>query len=139
MRSRHTHQTSWAQDVVDGKLDAPARPGQPGHNFPAPLTAAELRAIYGRNRTPEVRALLWEIARLRTRLRRADQLRSCIVREDPIARQLLPHVLEALRRELEGEPCLQQDEPGGRHAMIDEEIFSVGRSVGGAERTRRGK
>lgn len=29
--------------------------------YPEPLSAVQLRAMYRRNRTPEVRALLWEI------------------------------------------------------------------------------
>lgn len=43
-------------DYVAGQRDDP--------RYPASLSAAELRALYRRNRSPEVRKLLWEIARL---------------------------------------------------------------------------
>lgn len=56
-------------DYLTGQRDDP--------RFPAPLSAAELRARDRRNRSPEVLALLWEIARLQSIVRRADQMLSC--------------------------------------------------------------
>jgi len=81
--------------------------------------------MYARNPSPEVRALLWEVARLRRRLRRADQLR---------VRSAGPHDGDQASAGHPGgdwagfalEPCLQQDEPGGWHADVDEELFRGG-------------
>lgn len=73
------------------------------------MSAIELRALYRRNRSPEVRAL-WEIARLHTIVRRADQLLSCFPASagtsTATARDI---VIGALRRELDGEPCLAEE------------------------------
>lgn len=83
------------------------RPAPAGDGFAAPLTAADLRTMYARNRSPEVRALLWEIARLHTRLRRAVQLASCFPLYGGSATSpSLAIILEAVRRELAEEPCL---------------------------------
>lgn len=72
--------------------------------YPAPLSAAELRAFYRRNHSPEVRALLWEIARLQTIVRRADQLLSCFpASAGASTATALDIVIGALRRELKGE------------------------------------
>lgn len=68
-------------------------------------------ALYQRNRSPEVRALLWDIARLHNIVRRADQLLSCLP-----ASTALDIVISALRRELDGEPCLEE---GLRRAQND--------------------
>lgn len=125
-RSKHADQSAWAREAADGKGPGQPDPGQAKRRFPKPLTAAELRALYARNPSPEVRALLWEVARLRTRLRRADQLRACLVQGDHITTKHMPAVLEAMTKEFGLEPCLQQDEPGGRHAGVDEELFSIG-------------
>lgn len=52
---------------------------RPGTNprarpFPRAMTEAELRAAYERNPSPEVRRLLWEIARLHALARRAKEV-----------------------------------------------------------------
>lgn len=70
--------------------------------FRPPLTAAELRDIGLRRDAADIVALLWEIKRLRSIVLRAHQY------------QLTVHggaggsalVLNALRRELEGEPAI---------------------------------
>lgn len=93
--------------------------------YPTPLTAADLRALYARNRSPEVRALLWEVARLRARILRASQLLECVIQGDHLTAKKQPTVVAAMHREFQLEPCLWQDEPGGRHADIDLDIFSV--------------
>lgn len=86
--------------------------------YPEPLSAAQLRAMYRRNRTPEVRALLWEIARLQTIVRRADQLLACFpASAGTSTATALEIVLGALRRELAGEPCLEEE----RHRRAEEE------------------
>jgi len=86
--------------------------------YPAPLSAIELRELYRRNRSPEVRALLWEIARLHNIVRRADQLLSCFpASAGTSTATALDIVIGALRRELEGEPCLAE---GRRRREEDE-------------------
>ncbi|QBP10093.1 hypothetical protein [Cupriavidus metallidurans] len=78
--------------------------------YPEPLSAVQLRAMYRRNRTPEVRALLWEIARLQAIVRRADQLLACFpASAGTSTATALEIVLGALRRELVGEPCLEEE------------------------------
>lgn len=69
------------------------------------LTAAELRSVYERNPCPEVRQLLWEIHRLRLLVLRAHQLQDTMGRAQPPATQL---IVDILRRELEGEPCIEE-------------------------------
>jgi hypothetical protein len=77
--------------------------------------------MYRRNRTPEVRALLWEIARLQTIVRRADQLLACFpASAGTSTASALEIVLGALRRELAGEPCLEED----RRRRAEEECQS---------------
>ena len=81
----------------------PRRQMAPRHH--APLSAAELRAMYRRNRSPEIRALLWEIVRLHNIVRRADQLLACFPASACTSTtSALEIVLGALRRKLEGEP-----------------------------------
>jgi hypothetical protein len=73
-------------------------------NFRPPLTAAELREIGLRRDPADILRLLWEIKRLRAIVLRAHQY------------QLTVHggaggstlVLNALRRELEGEPVIAE-------------------------------
>lgn len=78
--------------------------------YPAPLSAAEMRALYRRNRSAEVRALLWEVARLHCIVRRADQLLSCFpASAGTSTATALDIVIGALRRELKGEPCLEEE------------------------------
>lgn len=66
-----------------------------------------MKAMYQRNRTPEVRDLLWEIARLQVIVRRAAQLSACFPMYDSHANSSAFHIiLNALRRELQDEPCV---------------------------------
>lgn len=89
-------------DYLAGQRDDP--------RYPAPLSAIQLRALYRRNRSPEVRALLWEIARLHTLVRRADQLLSCFpASAGTSTATALDIVIGALRSELKGEPCLEEE------------------------------
>ncbi|WP_454731515.1 MULTISPECIES: hypothetical protein [Cupriavidus] len=118
MHSRGNNRV-WAQAVLDGKMNE-QEPKRPTKAFRKPLTAAELRAMLKSNPSPEVHALLWEVARLRAHVRRGSQLYSCVVQNDPITRRLLPHIIDAMERELKGEPCLLQDEPGGMPVELDD-------------------
>jgi hypothetical protein len=96
----------WAKAIAAGEVEAsPAR-----QRFRAPLTSVEMRAMYLRNRTPEVRALLWEVARLHAIVRRANQLAACFPLYDNQTTASSFHIiLEALRRELALEPCIHRD------------------------------
>ena len=67
------------------------------------LSAVQLREIRERSDSPDVRLLLWEIRRLRALVIRANQLVRCL---DSGAGALL--VRDVLGRELEGEPCLEE-------------------------------
>lgn len=68
------------------------------------MTREDLAAIQARSLTPDTRALLWEIARLRALVLRADQLQHCLgnIGGGPGI------VLEVLRAELKGEPCVEE-------------------------------
>jgi hypothetical protein len=71
--------------------------------FKEPLTRVELRAIQDRNpNSADVKALLWEIARLRSVILHADQLQRLV--------DSLPgpqgQVLESMREKLLVEPCV---------------------------------
>lgn len=73
--------------------------------FKPALTRAQLKEIQDRNLTSaDVRALLWEIARLRALVSRADQLQRSLgtLAGGPAI------VLSALRNELKGEPCIEE-------------------------------
>lgn len=74
--------------------------------FKQPLTRADLAAIQARSQTPDARALLWEIARLRALVLRANQLQLSLGALAGGPRI----VLDALRAELEGEPCIAERE-----------------------------
>jgi hypothetical protein len=68
------------------------------------LTRSDLHEIGQRSNSPDVRALLWEIHRLRAIVLRADQLQRAL---GPMGgSQGL--VLDSLRAELEGEPCVEE-------------------------------
>jgi len=70
-----------------------------------PLTAAELRRIYDENPTPAVRALLWEIHRLRLTLIHVNDVRRCF-RSQPTS---VPTPLwDLLLKRLDAEPCLRE-------------------------------
>lgn len=72
--------------------------------FKDPLTKASLQEIQERNPDPDVRTLLWEVARLRSMLLYADQLQRMLT--------TLPGpqgaILETLRDKLKDEPCLKE-------------------------------
>lgn len=73
--------------------------------FKPPLTKDQLREIQDRNLdAPDVRALLWEVARLRSLILRADQLQRSLgsLGGGPAI------VLAAFRNELKDEPCIQE-------------------------------
>lgn len=98
----------WAKAIAAGDVEPPA----PRQRFRPPLTAGEMRAMYQINRTPEVRALLWEVARLQAIVRRANQLAACFPLYDNHTTASSFHIiLEALRRELSLEPCIRRDGP----------------------------
>ncbi|MBN3815098.1 hypothetical protein G3N57_00065 [Paraburkholderia sp. Se-20369] len=69
-----------------------------------PLTAAELRRIYDDNPTPAVRALLWEIHRLRLTLIHVNDVRRCF-HSQPTS---VPTPLwDLFLKRLGAEPCLR--------------------------------
>lgn len=70
-----------------------------------PLTKADLQEIQGRNlQSADVRALLWEIKRLRGTVSYADQLQRVL--GDLGGAQGM--ILQALRAKLEDEPCVKE-------------------------------
>jgi hypothetical protein len=71
--------------------------------FRDPLGRVELEAIKARRDAADVQALLWEIARLRSLVLRADQLQRSL---NEVGLGGAAIVLRALRAELEGEPCV---------------------------------
>lgn len=82
--------------------------------FPPALTKAELRALFERCPTPEVKRLLWEIARLQALAQRAQdvadmlsptQLDQLLVIEIPLETAIAPY-LHALRTALKREACV---------------------------------
>ncbi|MGJ9420483.1 hypothetical protein ACHAC9_22405 [Massilia sp. CMS3.1] len=72
--------------------------------FKDPLTKAALQEIQDRAADPDVRALLWEVARLRSLVLYADQLQRMLT--------TLPGpqgaILDALREKLRDEPCVKE-------------------------------
>ncbi|SPK73037.1 protein of unknown function [Cupriavidus taiwanensis] len=104
-----------------------------------PLPIAEMRAMYQRNRTPEVRALLWEIARLQRTVRRAAQFADCFRLYDSMMSSSAGHIiLAALRRELGEETCLVLGAIGAGEAAGEEIFDNVDTAIGrGARRRHR--
>ncbi|MCY1328661.1 hypothetical protein D9M69_142290 [compost metagenome] len=93
--------------------------------------------MYQHNRTPEVRALLWEIARLQRTVRRAAQFAACFPLYDSLMTSSACHIiLAALRRELAEEPCLLADAPGGRKPMAEDIFDNVDTAAGRVGRRR---
>ncbi|CAG9184362.1 hypothetical protein CURE108131_25235 [Cupriavidus respiraculi] len=114
---RNEHQWAKQASTDDAHQDATARA------FPPPLTREQLRAMYRRNSTPEVRDLLWEIARLQALARRAAQLTACFPLYDSHATSpAFPTLLEAIRRQLDTEPCVVEMASRAREF---EEVFSA--------------
>lgn len=72
------------------------------------MTEAELRAACERNPSPEVRRLLWEIARLHALARRAKEVAYSLPLDllDDLGVAGVRMSLMALRRELEREACV---------------------------------
>lgn len=73
--------------------------------FKSPLTKDQLREIQDRNPdSPDVRMLLWEVARLRSLILRADQLQRSLgnLGGGPAI------VLSAFRNEIKDEPCVRE-------------------------------
>lgn len=123
----------WAKAIAAGEVDVPP----PGQRFRVPLTSVEMRAMYQRNRTPEVRALLWEVARLQAIVRRANQLAACFPLYDNHATASSFHIiLEALRRELAVEPCIHIEAPAIPGAWPEEMVDAIGP---GRQARRRGR
>jgi hypothetical protein len=69
-----------------------------------PLTKEQLRAIWEKNKSPEVRELLWEIHRLRAVVLRADQLQRSLGNVGGGT----GIILQALRSTLQDEPCVKE-------------------------------
>ncbi|MEZ7780439.1 hypothetical protein O4A46_01370 [Cupriavidus gilardii] len=83
------------------------------------LTAEELRDIWERNRLPDVRDLLWEIARLRQRVASAHYFIALVESGQPGA-QMMAHTYLA---NFGAEPCVLEDHRGRlqrRHARLTE-------------------
>lgn len=88
--------------------------------------------MYASNRTPEVRRLLWEVARLQALARRANQFASCFPRYDSQLTATAFHIiLAALRRDLEKESWLVDD------AASQEEVFDRAPPMSKREARRR--
>ncbi|CAB3805420.1 hypothetical protein [Pararobbsia alpina] len=69
----------------------------------ARLHLDELAQIWNENSSPVVLQLLWEIHRLQSTIRRAQQVRE-MIRTPPVAVPAI--VWQAFEQELDGEPCL---------------------------------
>ncbi len=72
--------------------------------FKDPLTKEVLQEIQDRNLDPDVRALLWEVARLRSLVLYADQLQRML----PTLPGPQGAILETLREKLANEPCVKE-------------------------------
>lgn len=94
--------------------------------------------MYQRNRTPEVRVLLWEIARLQRTVRRAAQFAACFPLYDSMITTSACHIiLAALRRELAEETCLVPGAAGTGEAISEEIFDNVDTAAGRGARRRR--
>ena len=81
--------------------------GPDGRYILPKLSAEDLRALYYQCPAPETRALLWEVFRLRVLVIRADQLQRMMGSH---CHTSTLQVLESLRAELRGEPCIREQE-----------------------------
>lgn len=77
--------------------------------FRPPLTAIQLREIWLRNQTEDMLSVLWECRRLRALVLRADQLQRLM----PSRGGMEGTILELLRQELKGEPCVEESSGTG--------------------------
>lgn len=92
-----------------------------------PLTLTQLAAIWDAEPTPAVRELLWEIHRLQSTIRRAQQIRECC----PTGATQVPQLVwDAFERELDAEPCLT-----GEHTT--RQLARLGRMNADREKPRR--
>lgn len=88
--------------------------------------------MYVRNRTSEVRRLLWEVARLQALARRANQFASCFpLYDSQLTASAFHMILAALRRDLEKESWLVTE------IASREEIFDRAPPAGKKEARRR--
>lgn len=69
-----------------------------------PLTTVDLAAIRERSDSPDMRAVLWEIRRLRRIISRADQLERSL----PASSGALGMIRDLLRAELDEEPSIAE-------------------------------
>lgn len=72
--------------------------------FRKPLSTAELKEIRTRSDSPDMRAVLWEIRRLRRIASRADQLERSL----PPSSGALGMIRDLLRAELDQEPSIAE-------------------------------
>lgn len=72
--------------------------------FRKPLSTAELKEIQTRSDSPDMRAVLWEIRRLRRIASRADQLERSL----PRSSGALGMIRDLLRAELDQEPSITE-------------------------------
>jgi hypothetical protein len=72
--------------------------------FKEPLTKAALREIQDRTTDADARALLWEVARLRSLVLYADQLQRML----PTLPGPQGAILDTLREKLKNEPCVTE-------------------------------
>ncbi|CAG2126949.1 hypothetical protein LMG31506_00253 [Cupriavidus yeoncheonensis] len=107
--------------------------------YKEPLTDEQLREMWHRNRSPEVRALLWEIARLQSIVRRAWQFQSCFPKAEYHTANAQSMILWHLRNEMSIEPYLhgevKVDTPSV--PLDDHEVVANFWSAGRAARRRR--
>jgi hypothetical protein len=81
-----------------------------------PLGLAELAALYDHEPTAVVRELLWEIHRLQSTIRRAQQVRE-MARHAPTG---VPEVIwKSFESELDAEPCLRDPLTPRQQARMD--------------------
>lgn len=73
-----------------------------------PLTDAQMRALWERNPSPEVRALLWEVFRLRGIALRAHQVSVMIGDQPDTFGPTFTRVLSILREQLSKDPAIIQ-------------------------------
>lgn len=86
-----------------------------------PRTAEELRALYERSPTPELRTALWEIWRLQNVLLDTIQTLS------GASRQPLPDRVEQVVTALSAEPCVVESEPVDYKKKVKQAIEDSGR------------
>lgn len=91
--------------------------------FKKPLTTDELRELWLRNQTADMRTVLWEVKRLRSLVIRANQMQQVVV---PTS-QAGGWILESFREALDGEPCIEERLPMPEAPPSDREIKRLAR------------